>query len=146
MTDMPPRVTDEEVERLIRTYRAPGLRDDDQIADALASLLSACRALEEQNATLTAERDKWREDREDWRIAAASAWRQLIEAEAQVAALTATIEAQASVIGETRRRALPSIDALAQVIRRVDGAHSLGAGALAEAILAALSPQEANHG
>lgn len=35
---------------------------------------------------------------------------------------------------------LPSVDDLAQIIRRVDGDNSLGAGALAEAILSALSP------
>jgi hypothetical protein len=33
-----------------------------------------------------------------------------------------------------------TVDELAQIIRRVDGNHSLGAGELAEAILAALSP------
>jgi hypothetical protein len=33
-----------------------------------------------------------------------------------------------------------AVDDLAQIIRRVDGNHSLGAGELAEAILAALSP------
>jgi hypothetical protein len=33
-----------------------------------------------------------------------------------------------------------NVDELAQIIRRVDGNHSLGAGELAEAILAALSP------
>ncbi len=39
---------------------------------------------------------------------------------------------------------LPDVDSLAQIIRRVDGDHKLGAGALAEAILAAI--QEASHG
>jgi hypothetical protein len=42
-----------------------------------------------------------------------------------------------------------AVDDLAQIIRRVDGNHSLGAGQLAEAILAALSPPikagEAGH-
>jgi hypothetical protein len=37
-------------------------------------------------------------------------------------------------------RALPTVDDLAQIIRRVDGNHSLGAADLAEAILATLSP------
>ena len=32
----------------------------------------------------------------------------------------------------------PDVDTLAQIIRRVDGSNSLGAGALAEAIIAAL--------
>ena len=36
--------------------------------------------------------------------------------------------------------AMPDVDTLAQIIRRVDGSNSLGAGALAEAILAALTP------
>lgn len=35
---------------------------------------------------------------------------------------------------------ITDVDALAQIIRRVDGSNKLGAGALAEAILAALSP------
>lgn len=35
------------------------------------------------------------------------------------------------------RRDLPSVKALAQIIRNVDGAHTLGAAALAEAIIAA---------
>lgn len=39
---------------------------------------------------------------------------------------------------EGEARALPDVDTLAQIIRRVDGSNSLGAGALAEAILAAL--------
>ncbi len=34
---------------------------------------------------------------------------------------------------------MPHVNDLAQIIRRVDGDHSLGAGALAEAILAALA-------
>ena len=44
---------------------------------------------------------------------------------------------------------LPTIDELAQEIRRVDGNHSLGAGALAEALmpfLATLSPAELGGG
>lgn len=36
-------------------------------------------------------------------------------------------------------------DELAQIIRRVDGNHSLGAGELAEAILAALPPIKAGE-
>lgn len=35
---------------------------------------------------------------------------------------------------------ITDVDALAQIIRRVDGSNKLGAGALAEAIIAALSP------
>lgn len=35
----------------------------------------------------------------------------------------------------------PPLDALAQEIRRVDGAHALGASALAEAHLPPLSPR-----
>ena len=34
----------------------------------------------------------------------------------------------------------PTVDQLAQVIRKVDGENTMGAGALAEAILAALEP------
>lgn len=37
-----------------------------------------------------------------------------------------------------RRLTVPSVDHLAQIIRTVDGSHSLGAGRLAEAIVAAL--------
>lgn len=36
-------------------------------------------------------------------------------------------------------RRLPSVDELAQIIREEDGSHSLGAGALAERILARLA-------
>jgi len=38
--------------------------------------------------------------------------------------------------------AVPDVDALAQIIRAVDGKHSLGAGALAEKIIEALAVQE----
>jgi hypothetical protein len=38
---------------------------------------------------------------------------------------------------------VPTVDELAQIIRKVDGQNSLGAGELAEAILAALEPAEA---
>lgn len=45
---------------------------------------------------------------------------------------------QSSIVRDvkvTQLNALPGVDALAQIIRKVDGGHSLGAGALAEAIL-----------
>jgi hypothetical protein len=43
------------------------------------------------------------------------------------------------LINEARESALPSVDELAQIIRKVDGNHTLGAGALAEAILDTLT-------
>ena len=58
-----------------------------------------------------------------------------------------------AIIAALRQPVVPvgvSVDALAQEIRRVDGRHTLGAGALAEALLpflAALRPTDtgANH-
>lgn len=43
------------------------------------------------------------------------------------------------------RAALPDVDRLAQIIREVDGNHDLGAGALAEAIVARLTPPTTTH-
>lgn len=131
----PPRVSDEEVERLIARLHAYAPEEGE--AWTVASLLAERRAL-------TAERDKWREDREDWRVSAASAWRQLIEAEAQVAALTATIEAQARVIGETRRRALQ--EALASVGHATDLAEAADRIKGRIAALRTSAPEELNHG
>ena len=57
-------------------------------------------------------------------------------ADAHVAAL-----AQLSALQGRVDKHLPDVDELAQIIRRVDGNHSLGAGALAEAIIAVLKEQ-----
>jgi len=47
--------------------------------------------------------------------------------------------------GAVAGAALPTVDKLAQIIRTVDGNHSLGAGELAERILSALAQKGASH-
>ena len=56
---------------------------------------------------------------------------------------------EVGAVPQSEREGLPSVDELAQIIREVDGDHSLGAGALAESILARLAspahPDEPRH-
>lgn len=63
-------------------------------------------------------------------VALCDHWLATRELSAQLSALQGRVEA-----------CLPDVDELAQIIRCVDGNHSLGAGALAEAIIAALKEQ-----
>lgn len=140
MNDTP--VTDEAVERLaamMDSYVMPTLAKQAEVASALRFLLAERTADKTQIGAVTAEAQRWKDCYQSAVREYEATCARAEAAEAQVASLSATIAAQASVIGETRRRALPSVDDLAQIIRCVDGKHSLGAGALAEAILAALA-------
>lgn len=56
---------------------------------------------------------------------------------ASVREITETVLAAADAVDPLRAPGAADPDVLGQIIRRVDGAHSLGAGALAEALVAA---------
>lgn len=53
----------------------------------------------------------------------------------------AALTAYRDALSAAEARGMPDADRLAQIIRTVDGDHTLGAGALAEAILAAMKEQ-----
>jgi hypothetical protein len=92
-------------------------------------IYAMCRAHDEEEAAQRGEPSPWRDgfDRDlDWENQRFFAMREAFDV------------AKAALSELDRPGGEVSVDDLAQVIRRVDGSNSLGAGALAEAILGAL--------